>query len=260
MRHLRLWRICMTMTLVREMQFRLNFLMWGLAMLAEFSVLVLLHGSIFAMTDTIAGWDRWQWAFYLGLGQLILTVFMVFVFPNLVGLPWQANAGGLDFILLRPVDSQFMVSLARANLGYLVNLPLGLLLMAYGCSGIGRPGLVPIITGIIWIASGLMLLYAVFMVAVTVSIWTKRAGFASELFFGLWEYLRQPPEVFGQAVGFVFFWLIPVLPVVSAPARLILGRSSLIGALPALALCVLWFGAARFLWLRAVRSYTGCGS
>jgi len=228
-------------------------------MLAEFAVLLLLHGSLFGMTETIAGWDRWQWSFYLGLGQIILTVFMVFAFPNLVGLPWQVNGGGLDFLLLRPVDSQFMVSLARANMGYFVNLPLGLLLLGYGLRGTGLPGFVPTIAGLFWSLSGLLLLYAVFMVAVTISIWSRRAGFASELFFGFWEYLRQPPEVFGRAAGFIFSWLVPILMVVSAPARLFLG-GGLVGALPAMILSILWFGVARLLWNRAVKSYTGCGS
>lgn len=67
MRYLRIWKTCLTITLVRELQFRLNFLTWGLAMLTEFAVLLLFHGSLFGMTETIAGWDRWQWSFYLGL-------------------------------------------------------------------------------------------------------------------------------------------------------------------------------------------------
>lgn len=259
MRYLRIWKCCLTIALVREMQFRLNFLMWGLAMLAEFSVLLLLHGSLFGLTDTIAGWNRWQWSLYLGLGQVMLTLFMVFVFPNLVGLPWQVNSGGLDFHLLRPADSQFMVSLARANLGYLVNLPLGILLLGYGMGGASFPGLLAVIPGLVWTLSGLLLLYAIFMVAVTVSVWSKRAGFASELFFGLWQYMRQPPDVFGRGAGFVFTWLVPVLAVVAAPARLFLGKGGIVTAFPALALAVLWFCAARLLWKRALKSYTGCG-
>lgn len=256
----RIWRRCVQLTLIREMQFRLNFMMWGLAMFSEVAILLLLYGSIFSATESVAGWTRWQWSFYVGLGQFLLTIFMVFFFPNLVSLPWKINGGELDFILLKPVDSQFYLSTARANPGYLVNLPLAGALIAYGATGSGTLDWQGVLPGLAWCLSGLSLLYAMFMAAVTVSIWSKRADFASELFFGLWGFMRQPPEVFGHRAGFVFTWLLPILPVVAAPAGLFLGRSSLAGSFPALALACFWFCGARIMWQKALTKYSGAGS
>ena len=81
--YLKVYRTCIKLKIIREMTFRLNFFIWGLAMLVEYLITVTFFNAIYANMTHIAGWNKYEWYFYLGFVQILLAVFMIFLFPNL---------------------------------------------------------------------------------------------------------------------------------------------------------------------------------
>ena len=160
---MRIYGIFIKNTLIREMEFRLNFFIWGFAMLVEFGIHFLFFHNLYGSVEEIAGWNRYEWLFYLGFVQLMLAVFMVFLFPNLVALPWRINSGELDYFLLKPVNTQFLVSLGNMNFGYLVNIAAGMILMGYGSAGLQLQIDIQEAAGALFFAlTGTLILYSIF--------------------------------------------------------------------------------------------------
>lgn len=260
-RYLRVYRTCLRIGLIREMEFRLNFFVWGLAMLVEYLIIWLFFYTIYENVNAIAGWSKYEWYFYLGYVQVLLTLFMTFLFPNLVALPWKINSGDLDFYLLKPINIQFLVSLNSMNFGYVVNFIPGFILMSYGFRNkMITMSITQIVGIIIFSIIGILILYSIFLLTVTISIWTKRANFASDLFFQLWSFLRNPAFVYSKIFRIFFSYVLPILLVGTVPVRIFLGRSDNFMMVSAVVLGGSWFIGSSFFWRKAIQSYTSASS
>lgn len=260
-RYLKVYRTCLRNALIREMEFRLNFFIWGLAMLVEYLIVFYFFYTIYQDVSSISGWNKYEWYFYLGFVQILLTFFMTFIFPNLVALPWQINGGELDFHLLKPINVQFMVSLRRVNLGYVVNFVAGFALAGYGLSHISiSMSWLQILGTVIYGLVGIIILYSIFMVCVTISIWTKRANFASDFFFQLWNFMRNPASIYSQILRIFFSYIVPVLLIATVPAGIFLGKMTVKNLLVTVVVGLVWFFGSKFFWERAIRSYTSASS
>lgn len=261
LRYIKVYRTCLKNSLVREMEFRLNFYIWGLAMLMEYSVVLLFFNGIYAAVDSIGGWTKYEYYFYLGFMQILLTAFMIFIFPNVCSLPYKINSGEMDFILLKPISSQFMVSLKNINYGYIVNIFAGFALIAYGLADAAvNISLVTIIAALVYSVIGTAILYSIFFVLSTVAIWTKRAGFASDIFFNLWEFMRLPGSVYGYLSRVIFTYIFPILLICSVPVDVFLNRSDAETMITAAIIAVIWFAASILFWNRSIKSYTSASS
>ncbi|MDE6601978.1 MAG: ABC-2 family transporter protein [Lachnospiraceae bacterium] len=248
-------------TLIRDMEFRLNFFVWGIAMTVEMGIHLLFFHNIYGNIDDIAGYDKYEWFFYLGLVQLMLAVFMVFVFPNLVSLPWLINGGELDYLLLKPVNSQFYISLRNANFGYMVNVPAGIILMIYGSIHMKIDISVWSAASVLLYSSvGILILYAILFNLSILSVWLKKADFASTLFFNLWSFMRYPSDVYGKVMRIVFTYLLPVLLICTVPMEIILKKVEGITLLIMLFSCFIWFMGSILLWKIAVKHYSSASS
>jgi len=90
-----------------ELEYRLNFL------LAILTSIVNLLGSIFGLFlfyrtgYTFSGW-RWEEAMIiLGIFTLMQGIATTFLIPNLNKIVSHVQLGTLDFVLLKPISSQF---------------------------------------------------------------------------------------------------------------------------------------------------------
>lgn len=247
--------------LIRDMEFRLNFFVWGIAMTVEMGIHLLFFHNIYGNIGDIAGYGKYEWFFYLGFVQLVLAVFMVFVFPNLAGLPWLINGGELDYLLLKPVSSQFYISLRNANFGYAINVPAGIILMIYGGIHLKIDISVWRVAGVLlYSIVGILILYSILFNLSILSVWMKKADFASTLFFNLWSFMRYPSDVYGNVMRIVFTYLFPVLLVCMVPMEILLKKVSIITLGITMLIGLIWFTGTILLWKVAVKHYSSASS
>lgn len=260
-RYFRIYKCFIRNVFVRETEFRLNFFIWGIAMMVELCIHVVFFDNLYGSIDDIAGWSKYEWFFYMGFVQIILTLFMIFLFPNLVGLPGIINGGGLDYFLLKPINTQFFISLKNANFGYAVNMVTAVILLAYGGAhiDISINGLM-VIGAAVYAIVGIMILYSLFFILSMTAIWTKRADFASNLFFQLWSLMRNPSSVYGRIARFIFSYIFPVILVCSTPVEVLLKKANFQTLFATAVVGAFWFWASAAVWKIAVRHYTSASS
>src|SRR5262245_46346515 len=109
-RYLRLYLAFARFGLASEMAFRANFLVKLTVEAMWLGVLILFYELIFARTDSVAGWDRERYLFFIGchyaLGGLIEALFL----ENCTGFAELVRSGELDHYLLKPIDEQFLIT------------------------------------------------------------------------------------------------------------------------------------------------------
>ena len=107
-------------SVMRDMQFKMNFLLWIFVEFLWFGLQLAFVAVIYSHTDRIATWSKWEVVLLTGGSQFIQQVFHAIFLNNIVGLSEHIRTGRLDFMLLLPINSRFLISLRTVDLGSLV--------------------------------------------------------------------------------------------------------------------------------------------
>src|SRR2546423_9404959 len=119
-RYLRIYAELWKNSVVREMGFKLNFLLWIVVELLWFALQLTFITVIYRHTDHIGDWSKWEVVLLMGASHLIQQLFQAFFLTNCTQLSELIRTGKLDFMLLLPVSTRFIVSLRQVDLGGVV--------------------------------------------------------------------------------------------------------------------------------------------
>jgi ABC-2 type transport system permease protein len=261
--HARVYAALVRNSVVREMGFKLNFGLWIVVELLWFALQLAFVAVIYRHTDRIATWTRWEVVLLMGASQFIQQVFTALFLSNCVQLSEHVRSGRLDFMLLLPVNSRFLVSLRQLDLGAFVNAASALGVMGYALGELGRtPTLLQFAGFGILCAAGVLLHYALMFMLTSVSFWTVQAQGIVWGYYNLFNVARLPDAAFQPGpFKLVFTFVLPMLLVANVPAQLLAGKlASPAGVLWLLGLAALAFAASGWVWRFSVRHYTSASS
>src|SRR5271170_1280169 len=130
-RYLQIYWIMMRNSLIREMSFKANFILWMFVEFLWFVGQIVFIQVLFGYVQNIAGWSKWEVVLLIGTHQLIGQIFQAFFYVNVANLPELVRTGKLDFMLLLPVDSQFAVSMRQFGMDNIVNALVGIAIVIF---------------------------------------------------------------------------------------------------------------------------------
>src|SRR6266550_1487694 len=119
-RYIEIYSIMLRNSLIREMSFKANFLLW---MIVE--ILWFCGQIVFGQVDHIGDWTKWEVVLLVGTHQIIAQLFQALFFVNVANIPELVRTGKLDSLLVLPIDSQFAVSTKQFGLDSVLNAILG---------------------------------------------------------------------------------------------------------------------------------------
>jgi ABC-2 type transport system permease protein len=267
-RYLRVLRVFARNSLVRAMSFRVNFLIECLSSLAWVLMNLGFYVLVFQYTKAIAGWTQYGYFAFLATVQFIYSLAETFFMPNAEEFSELVRTGDLDFALLKPIDTQLLVSLAKTDWSGLSNFVFASCLLTYALVKMDyTPGIEQVILYPVYILSGVAILYSLTIMLASTSVWLGRNQTITDYWFYITNFSRYPLEIyagpFGTPLQVFFTFFIPVLVVVNVPARMLArpltsGDWRLAGF--ALVATALMFGAARWVFQRALASYRSASS
>src|SRR6516162_1410893 len=130
-RYLRIYSALWKNSVTREMSFKANFLMWIVVESLWFALQLSFIGVLYLHTDNIGTWTKWQVVMLIGASHLIQQLYQAFFLVNCTNLSELVRTGKLDFLLLLPVNTRFVVSLRQMDLGAFVNAASAVAVMVY---------------------------------------------------------------------------------------------------------------------------------
>lgn len=249
-------------SLVREMGFKANFLLWILVELLWFGLQLAFMAVIYSHTDRIASWTQWQVVLLVGANHFIQQLFTAFFMNNCVKLSENVRSGGLDFMLLMPVNARFLISLRHVDFGAFVNAGSAVAVMAYAANRLALHPTAGQITGFgALLLVGLSVHYSVMYALACVSFWTVRAQGIVWGYYNLFHLARLPDEAFRGAFRAVFTFVIPVLLVSNVPVKLLIEKlSSPLELVWLLLISATLFAASEAFWRLSIRHYASASS
>ncbi len=253
-----LWRNSVT----RETMFKGNFLLWIVVELLWFGLQLSFIGVLYLHTETIGTWTQWQVVLLIGASHFIQQTFQAFFLVNCTNLSELVRSGKLDFLLLLPVNTRFVVSLRQVDLGAFVNAATGLAVMGYAAHRLHLVPTVLHVAGFLGLClAGIVIHYSLMFLLATISFWTVRSQGIVWGYYSLFNIARMPDEAFQGLFKAIFTFGLPMLLVSNVPVRLLVDKLSTPGPiLLLLAMSLVCFAVSEFGWRTSIRRYTSASS
>lgn len=241
------------------MEYRLNFL---------FSLLMsvsMLAGSLFTLSlfyrngVELGGWSWQQALIVTGCFTFLEGVTATVLSANLTRIVRHVQSGTLDFVLLKPFDTQLWLSTRHFNPWGLPDLVMGLVLLVYA-GRLNGLGAVDFLRGMPALLAGVAILYALWFILCTLSVWFVKIYNVTEVLRAFLESGKYPITAYPPAYRFFFTFILPVTFLTSVPAAAILGRGALGPTLIAMIVACGLLAFSRWFWSFAMRFYTSASS
>ncbi|HEY3864101.1 MAG TPA: ABC-2 family transporter protein [Verrucomicrobiae bacterium] len=253
-----LWRN----SVVREMGFKSNFLLWIVVELLWFALQLAFIGVVYLHTDHIASWTKWQVVLLMGASHFIQQIFQAIFLSNCVQFSELVRTGRLDFMLLLPMNPRFLVSLRVVDLGGFVNAASAVGVMVYAGRQLH-------LSPAAWQAAGFLLLclagilihYSLMFLLASAAFWTVRAQGIVWGYYSFFNVARLPDAAFKGFFKAFFTFAIPVLLVANVPAKLLLQKLESPGPMLLLAgMAAACFVISEMFWRFSLRRYTSASA
>ena len=246
----------------REMSFKSNFLLWIIVELLWLGLQLSFIGVLYLHTEHIGTWTKWEVVLLIGASHFIQQVFQAFFLVNCTNLSELVRSGKLDFLLLLPVNTRFVVSLRQVDLGAFVNAASAVALMAYAARQLHLvPSFLQVVGFLVLCVAGIAIHYSLMFLLASISFWTVRAQGIVWGYYNLFNIARMPDDAFRGLFKAVFTFAIPMLLVSNVPVRLLADKlASPKPLLLLLAMSVVCFCVSEWGWRASVRRYTSASS
>ena len=256
--YLALWKN----SVVREMGFKANFLLWIVVEMLWFALQLSFMFVIYSHTDRIGTWSKWQVVMLLGASHFIQQIFTAIFLTNCTQLSELIRTGKLDFMLLLPVNTRFMISFRQVDLGGFVNAASAVAVMFYAGNQLRLSPTWTQVAGFVLLAAvSILVHYSLMFLLASVSFWTVRAQGIVWGYYNLFNIARLPDEAFHGLFKAVFTFALPMLLVANVPVKLLVRKlSSPLEMLLLLAMAVVCLALSEFTWRISVRHYTSASS
>lgn len=238
-------------SLQNEMAYRANLFIALLHSLLGLVTGVLGVWVLFAQAREVRGWDLTGALALMGVYLTAQALQRLFIGPGLdsiAGMTGDLWTGRLDFTLLRPVNTQFLVTFREWRFLALVDLALGLAVIGYAvATGGSAPGATRLAAFAVALGSGIVVLYAVLLAFTALAFWSPEL-MLTWVFGSVMEMARFPLGLYPGWLRLVLTWVVPVGIVTTIPAETLTGRLApgMLAGSVALALALLVGASALF--------------
>jgi ABC-2 type transport system permease protein len=260
-RYARILAVQLRLSVLLSLQYRADFISDGVTSLfwLFFNVAPLL--AAFHYRQAIAGWTLPQALLVLGFFTLLKGILDGAINPSLAAIVDQIRKGTLDYALLKPIDSQFLLSTARFEPWKTTDVLAGFALLGVALFRQDhRPGVEQLALSALLLLAAIVILYSLWIFTVCAAFYVVRLDNLAFLFSSVFDLARWPIGVFRGGLRLFFTLVIPLALMTTYPAMALLGLLSARTALLALLGTAVFFTLSRLLWSRSILNYSSASS
>ena len=206
----------------------------------------------------------WQVVLLTGTSNFIQEIYQGFFLVNCTNLSELVRTGRMDFLLLLPVNTRFVVSTRQVDIPSFANAAFALCVMLLAAHKLALHPTVLQLAGFAALCVvGLLVHYSLMFMLASVSFWTVRAQGIVWGYYNLFNIARMPDEAFSKTRIFkaVFTFALPVLLVSNVPVRVLADKlASPTMWLVLIALGVIWGMISEWFWRLSLRRYTSAST
>jgi ABC-2 type transport system permease protein len=258
MKYLRLLGAFFRVGIMGELAYRVNFFWQLFQSLLSLVISLVGLGVIFSYTNTLGGWRPDEILALVGVYFLVGGLIGLVVQPAMEQFIESVRDGTLDFTLTKPEDAQLIVSIRRVEIWRLIDIGLGLAVLATALIRLGeKVGGWQAGMFILMLIAGAVIIYSFFLILATLSFWFVRVENILVIFQSMYEAGRWPISLYPGWLRYGLTFIIPVAFATTVPAEALTGRLTWETLLGAVVLAVVLLAVSRVFWRVGLRHYSG---
>lgn len=262
MQMLRVLRALFKINLQQDMAYRVDTLvnmltsvMWLAWELTGFSI-------IFSNTNNIAGWRVGDMLALLGVYKIISALMQAIIWPNTENFNRGIREGTLDYTLLQPVNTQFMVTFSRIVIWNAWAILLGMVLVVIGLFAAGSepPSLINMALFLLLTMSGGVIIYSLWITLISLTFWFTKFDNNVTLMQSLMDTGRYPSVAYPVWLRVIVTFVVPIALATTVPLQALRGELLWWQIALALGASVLAAFLSSQVWKAGVRRYSGASA
>jgi len=216
---------------------------------------------IFSNTETLGGWGFGELIALLGVFRLINTLMIALIWPNTEKFNQSIRDGSMDYTILQPVNSMFLVTFSRITVWRIWDLVLAAILIVVG---ITRSGDITtpfsILTFILLTVSGAIVIYSLWIVLIALTFWFTKFDNNVTILQALMDAGRYPVTVYPVWLQIIVTFIIPIAVATTVPLQALRGELDLLRVGLFFVIGIVAFLVASRVWKAGLKRYSGASS
>ena len=243
--------------------YRANFFINGLHSALNLVTGILGLAILFGQVETVQGWTFAKTLALLGVYLTVGALRNLVFGPSLEalgGMEGEVWSGKFDFMLLRPVNTQFLSSFRRWQPFALIDLALGLGVLGVAASLLSQSlSAAHLAAFLAALGAGVAILYSIVLAFTALVFWSPGFLF-TWVFDGVFQMARYPIGLYPGWLRLVLTWVVPVGVITTVPAEALSGAVTPTTLVGAIALAVALTAGASALFRLGLRRYASASS
>jgi ABC-2 type transport system permease protein len=216
---------------------------------------------IFNNTTTLGGWGLGELIALLGVFRLVNTLMVALIWPNTEKFNQSIQDGSMDYTILQPVSSLFLVTFSRITVWRIWDLVLAIVLIVVGINMAGditTP--FTILTFILLTISGSMIIYSLWIVLIALTFWFTKFDNNVTILQALLDAGRYPAMVYPAWLRIIVTFIIPIAVATTVPLQALRGDLGPSQIFLFIVISIVSFWVASIVWKLGLKRYSGASS
>lgn len=177
-------------------------------------------------TRSLYGWHPNELLLLTGTYTLMWGVFNVLFSKNFNDIPHILDLGKLDIFLLKPINSQFLLSVNRINYMAFVRIIIGTIILYITSSKMHLMLNSELLgTYSMLLVCGVLIMYASWFIVSTLLIWHDRLSNLLSLMYNITSMANRPTEMYLKISTYIIYML-PIVLIATIPTRYLLHKTT----------------------------------
>jgi ABC-2 type transport system permease protein len=216
---------------------------------------------IFSNTETLGGWGFGELIALLGVFRLINTLMIALIWPNTEKFNQSIRDGSMDYTILQPANSMFLVTFSRITVWRFWDLILAVILIVVGITRSGDVTTpLSILTFILLTVSGALVIYSLWIVLIALTFWFTKFDNNVTILQALLDAGRYPVTVYPVWLRIIVTFIIPIAVATTIPLQALRGELDLQNVLIFLVIGIVSFWISSNVWKAGLKRYSGASS
>jgi len=261
MQFLRLIRVFLKINIQMSLAYRADTIVNILLNLMWLGWELLSLNIIFSNTTNLGGWGPAELIALLGVFRLVNTLMAGLLWPNTEKFNASVRDGSLDYTLLMPANSQFLVSFARITIWRVWDLVLALILIVVGIR-MGGDTTTPlsILSFLALTISGAVVIYSLWIVLIAFTFWFTKFDNNVTILQALLDSGRYPATIYPSWLRVIVTFIVPIAVATTVPLQALRGELTGWNVLAFMGVGLASFLVSSRVWKTGVRRYSGASS
>jgi ABC-2 type transport system permease protein len=183
------------------------------------------------------------------------------IWPNTEKFNQSIRDGSMDYTILQPVNSMFLVTFSRISVWRVWDLVLAVVLIVSGITISGDVTTpLSILIFLVLTVSGTLVLYSLWIVLIALTFWFTKFDNNVTILQALLDSGRYPVTVYPVWLRIIVTFIIPIAVATTVPLQGLRGDLDLLRVLMFLGISAASFLVASRIWKAGLKQYSGASS